>query len=96
MNSKSTLYCVFAFVLGTVFLYMGFHSMKENSQFREKGQRAMFTPASNEYTEHKKRRGDGVYYTVSLNYTTAEGTPVTVNNQHQHRRVGQTESGRGY
>ena len=30
MNSKSTLYCVFAFVLGTVFLYMGFHSMKEN------------------------------------------------------------------
>ena len=37
MNSKSTLYCVLAFVLGTVFLYMGFHSMKENSQFREKG-----------------------------------------------------------
>ena len=80
MNSKSILYCVFAFVLGTVFLYMGFHSMKENSQFREKGQRAMFTPATNEYTEHRKRRGGGVYYTVSLNYTTAEGTPVTVNN----------------
>ena len=61
MNSKSTLYCVFAFVLGTVFLYMGFHSMKENSQFREKGQRAMFTPATNEYTEHRERRGGGVY-----------------------------------
>ena len=80
MNSKSILYCVLAFLLGTVFLYMGFNSMKENSQFREKGQRAMFTPATNEYTEHRKRRGGGVYYTVSLNYTTAEGTPVTVNN----------------
>ena len=40
----------------------------------------MFTLATNEYTEHRKCRGSGVYYTVSLNYTTAEGTPVTVNN----------------
>ena len=85
MNSKSTLYCVLAFVLGTVFLYMGFHSMKENSQFREKGQRAMFTPTTNEYTEHRERRGGGVYHRVFELHHGGRHTGNGEQHQHQHQ-----------
>ena len=60
-------------------LISGYHTTKNNSLFQETSKTAMFTPASDGYTEYRKRKSNTVYYTLDeMAYTTETGETVNV------------------
>ncbi|WP_094576982.1 DUF3592 domain-containing protein [Kingella denitrificans] len=79
MNIKSILLCLILIPFGIMSLISGYRTTKNNSLFQETSKTATFTPASDGYTEYRKRRSSKVYYTLDeMTYTAETGETVNV------------------
>ena len=79
MNIKSILLCLILVPFGIMSLISGYRTTKNNSLFQETSKTAMFTPASDGYSEYRKRRSSKVYYTLDeMTYTAETGETVNV------------------